>query len=267
MGNIGGIEKIMVFGILVIIVTILAIAFYSANRVENDLSSNPLLTQGQDEVQKIIHPNARTDEQKRTIPKSTEPIVKDLMGQDSKKENKQEPLKVNNHATPSSMLESRDEKRTANRLGSTPTSDRGRQQKNPVRVDLTPEQDSNTLPEVYEIKKGDSFMKIARALYGDESKYTDLIAANPSVDPRNLQIGQKIQLPKNGLIKEKNSKKPTDENQGQGNFYVVREGDTLAAIAKKFYDKSSAWRKIYNANREIIADPDFLKVGSRLTIP
>jgi nucleoid-associated protein YgaU len=47
----------------------------------------------------------------------------------------------------------------------------------------------------YTIKKGDTFIKIAREVYGDPSRMKDIAAANPGVDPRKLKVGQTIILP------------------------------------------------------------------------
>lgn len=50
--------------------------------------------------------------------------------------------------------------------------------------------------------------------------------------------------------------------------YKVQEGDTLSAIAKKFYDDASKYMVIYEANKELIgADPNLIKVGQELKIP
>src|SRR6476661_6611681 len=37
--------------------------------------------------------------------------------------------------------------------------------------------------------------------------------------------------------------------------YVVREGDTLASISRKFYKSSGRWKKIRDANKSLIDDP------------
>lgn len=47
----------------------------------------------------------------------------------------------------------------------------------------------------YVIKKGDTFIKIAREVYGDPSRMKDIAAANAGVNPRKLKIGQTIILP------------------------------------------------------------------------
>ena len=49
--------------------------------------------------------------------------------------------------------------------------------------------------------------------------------------------------------------------------YVVRDGDTLASISRRFYKSSTKWKKIRNANRNIVDDPGKLKAGQTLTIP
>lgn len=47
---------------------------------------------------------------------------------------------------------------------------------------------------------------------------------------------------------------------------VVR-GDTLWAIAKKFYGKGSQYPKIYNANKDKVKNPNLIYPGQVLTIP
>jgi nucleoid-associated protein YgaU len=49
--------------------------------------------------------------------------------------------------------------------------------------------------------------------------------------------------------------------------YVVRAGDTLRSIARQIYGDENAWRRIYEANRSEIANPDSLVIGSELRIP
>jgi LysM repeat protein len=49
--------------------------------------------------------------------------------------------------------------------------------------------------------------------------------------------------------------------------YVVRDGDTLASISRRFYRSSGHWKKIRAANQDIVNDPGKLKAGQTLTIP
>ena len=54
---------------------------------------------------------------------------------------------------------------------------------------------------------------------------------------------------------------------GKSRTYVVRDGDTLASISRKFYKSSGRWKNIRDANRSIVDDPAKLKAGQTLTIP
>lgn len=52
-----------------------------------------------------------------------------------------------------------------------------------------------------------------------------------------------------------------------GQLYTVVKGDCLWNIAKKFYGKGSKWRKISNANKDKIKNPDRIYPGQQLWIP
>jgi nucleoid-associated protein YgaU len=47
----------------------------------------------------------------------------------------------------------------------------------------------------------------------------------------------------------------------------VQKGDTLQAIALKYYGTRSAWTKIYEANKGALPKKDQIKVGQQLVIP
>jgi len=49
--------------------------------------------------------------------------------------------------------------------------------------------------------------------------------------------------------------------------YTVREGDTLAKIAKRVFGDPAKWERIYDVNRDLVHDPDHLEPGLTLRIP
>jgi len=50
--------------------------------------------------------------------------------------------------------------------------------------------------------------------------------------------------------------------------YTVVSGDSLSKIAKRFYGDANDWRRIYEANSEVIgANPDLIRPGQKLRIP
>jgi nucleoid-associated protein YgaU len=52
-----------------------------------------------------------------------------------------------------------------------------------------------------------------------------------------------------------------------GKTYTVVKGDSLSKIAKREYGDASKWRQIYQANRDVIDNPDLIEPGQDLIIP
>jgi nucleoid-associated protein YgaU len=50
-------------------------------------------------------------------------------------------------------------------------------------------------------------------------------------------------------------------------FYEIKSGDTLSGIAKEFYGDFGMYTKIFEANREVIEDPDKIYPGQKIRIP
>lgn len=49
--------------------------------------------------------------------------------------------------------------------------------------------------------------------------------------------------------------------------YVVVSGDSLSKIAQREYGRADQWNRIYEANRDILNDPDKIFPGQKLRIP
>jgi nucleoid-associated protein YgaU len=47
----------------------------------------------------------------------------------------------------------------------------------------------------------------------------------------------------------------------------VAAGDSLSKIAKQFYGNANEYNKIFEANRNVLSDPNMVKVGQELVIP
>jgi nucleoid-associated protein YgaU len=52
-----------------------------------------------------------------------------------------------------------------------------------------------------------------------------------------------------------------------GRTYVVVSGDSLSKIAKREYGDAQQWPRIYEANRNLVKDPDRIYPGQQLRIP
>ena len=49
--------------------------------------------------------------------------------------------------------------------------------------------------------------------------------------------------------------------------YTVVAGDSLSKIAKRVYGDANQWRRIFDANRDQIENPDLIHPGQTLVIP
>ena len=58
---------------------------------------------------------------------------------------------------------------------------------------------------------------------------------------------------------------PPDEEPAE--FYTVQRGDSLSKIAKNYYGNAMKYPEIFEANREVIKDPDLIYPGQQLRIP
>jgi nucleoid-associated protein YgaU len=66
------------------------------------------------------------------------------------------------------------------------------------------------------------------------------------------------------------------EESGEGEGYVVQPGDSLSALAARFYENGQLWRLIFDATNakaaedptfQVIDNPNFIRPGWRLWIP
>jgi len=56
-------------------------------------------------------------------------------------------------------------------------------------------------------------------------------------------------------------------DHGEEQTYTVEAGDTLSKISKHFYGEASLYMSIFEANRDILTDPNKIQPGMRLRIP
>src|SRR5262249_39545277 len=49
--------------------------------------------------------------------------------------------------------------------------------------------------------------------------------------------------------------------------YKVKSGDTLSKISKQFYGSANEYMKIFEANRDVLTDPNKIEIGQELKIP
>jgi nucleoid-associated protein YgaU len=60
---------------------------------------------------------------------------------------------------------------------------------------------------------------------------------------------------------------PVEQEKEKFDVYEIVSGDTLGAIAKRYYGKASLYTRIHEANKELIPNPDRIYPGQKIKIP
>lgn len=61
--------------------------------------------------------------------------------------------------------------------------------------------------------------------------------------------------------------KPAPAPAAAPRTHTVVKGDTLSKIARQAYGDANQWKKIFEANRDILKDPDRIFPGQVLKLP
>src|SRR5262249_550721 len=112
----------------------------------------------------------------------------------------------------------------------------------------------------YVVLRGDNFSTIAKKFGVTAKQIQD---ANPTVDPKRLQIGQHLQIPAPAPAAAANSTPPGSLEMGSAGeqTYTVKSGDTLTKIAADF----GTTVKVIRAANNLTTDR--ITVGQKLKIP
>lgn len=160
----------------------------------------------------------------------------------------------------------------------------------------TPEPAAGAAPassrfQLHRIRDGDTLSSLARDYLGSSKRFGEIYEANLDrlTSPDLLPIGGELRIPPADAAPEPAPAKargsdvitsplasippgtirrpaaPSAPNATR--TYRVRAGDTLAAIARRFYGDSERYTEIYDANRELLKTPADLCEGVLLTIP
>jgi len=145
-------------------------------------------------------------------------------------------------------------------------------------------------PSVYVVQTGDNFWSISKKLYGTGRYYLALAHFNRGriSDPGKVRSGMKVLIPTREVLETRYrdlfpqrsvSVGAAGESSGATRspglfmtsdgraFYRVGRNDTLTGIAKNHLGRASRWEQIYSLNRDRIADPARLKIGTTLRMP
>ena len=134
--------------------------------------------------------------------------------------------------------------------------------------ELAPTPAAPTMKE-HVVVPGDSYSRLASLYLGGQRHTKKLMDANPKIGPLDLRPGMvlKIPLPASpsggAVVASSSEAAPASTNR----TYKLRRGDTIEAVAKRFFDRSFAKYvpKIMALNG--VADARTLQIGQVLKIP
>ena len=103
-------------------------------------------------------------------------------------------------------------------------------------------------------EEGDKYVSLQLLEYRDFGKRPSAVVITPT--PAGTVIA---------VVKKEEPAPPV--NPKSNGTHVVQPGDTLWAIAKKYYGDGNQYPKIYNANKDKIKNPNLIYPGQKLVIP
>ncbi|MGR3218420.1 MAG: LysM peptidoglycan-binding domain-containing protein [Candidatus Anammoxibacter sp.] len=133
----------------------------------------------------------------------------------------------------------------------------------------------------HKVELNDNLFSLAKRYYGDPTKWIQIYNSNIDViyDRNSLPIGDELIIPDVEIL---NVRKPvevastgnTDTTEKlpiwkpvNGKKHIVKAGDTLYVLSKSYYGDSKHWKLLYNANKNLLGNKNFLIIGQKLQIP
>lgn len=130
------------------------------------------------------------------------------------------------------------------------------------------------------VKRGDTLFALARSYYGDSNNWELIYNANRNVIGSNKQLisGLYIKIPQEGILSGNEKNKlytlqsqtnvdKTSNNKPGAKKYKIKKGDTLYKIAEKHYKNGNKWKKIYDANRDVLTNSNSIPANVTIIIP
>ncbi|MBV6523027.1 MAG: hypothetical protein MNPFHGCM_03194 [Gemmatimonadaceae bacterium] len=74
-------------------------------------------------------------------------------------------------------------------------------------------------------------------------------------------------LPDFSDVESGSSSASMPEAEAQQQTYTVKSGDSLSRISRQVYGDASKWKLIWEANKDIVRNPDLIHPGQVLRIP
>lgn len=128
--------------------------------------------------------------------------------------------------------------------------------------DLTVEYDDGIVDLCGECDTAETFEKavlMAGNVKGVVDVYTSKLRIKPAAKPVTTETAPQASSPEQTV--------PVGEGAPKVEYYVIKAGDTLGKIARHYYGNANKYPRIFEANQEVIEDPDKIFPGQKIRIP
>lgn len=88
-----------------------------------------------------------------------------------------------------------------------------------------------------------------------------------SMEIKEIRIAKSPLVVKKAVVQKQVTSTSSTTEKTTERTHTVKRGDTLWALAKKYYGAGAKYPTIYNANKDKIKNPDLIQIGWVLKIP
>jgi len=119
------------------------------------------------------------------------------------------------------------------------------------------------LPAKHAVAAGEDLWHISQKYYESGYNWVDIAKENNLANANIISVDQELTIPRVGV------KTPTEPEVASigTDEYLVQKGDFLWKIALKAYGDGYQWTKIWEANQELIPNPNVIEAGTLLKLP
>jgi len=125
------------------------------------------------------------------------------------------------------------------------------------------------------VQPSETLSKICQKYYGDGSLVDDLARYNDIENPDHLRVGHRLRIPSAEVLLRGSPPHPTTQGndtirgsqQSKFRTYIVQPNDSLSTIAQRELGSAKRYLELYKFNRDVLDDPDSIRVGMKLKIP